>query len=188
VEVDPAHWETIVLNLVSNAFKFTFEGEIGVSLRKRGEQVDLRVWDTGTGIPPAELPRLFERFHRIEGARGRSFEGTGIGLALVHELVTAHGGTLSVSSTEGEGTTFVVTIPVGTDRGETTQCPRGHRREAHGRARTFWKPLSGRQPRVPRRWKSIQGRRSTMRLLPGRRHVNRTRSWWSTTTPIYEST
>jgi signal transduction histidine kinase len=113
VYVDRAHWEKVIMNLVSNAFKFTFEGEIGVSLRWLGEKVELRVRDTGTGIPKAELPRMFERFHRVAGARGRSFEGSGIGLSLVHELVRLHGGEVRVESEVGRGSTFVVTIPVG---------------------------------------------------------------------------
>src|SRR5690606_1995566 len=94
VHVDREMWEKIVLNLLSNAFKFTLEGGIQVSLRARGDAAVLTVRDTGTGIPASELPRLFERFHRVEGARGRSFEGSGIGLALVQELVRLHGGTI----------------------------------------------------------------------------------------------
>jgi signal transduction histidine kinase len=113
VYVDRALWENVVLNLVSNAFKFTFEGEIGVSLRWRGDHVELSVRDTGAGIPPQELPHVFERFRRVEGARCRSFEGTGIGLALVQELVRLHGGTVSATSTEGKGSVFVVSIPTG---------------------------------------------------------------------------
>ena len=90
VYVDREMWEKIVLNLLSNAFKFTFEGEIAVRLRRRRTtRAELTVRDTGTGIPADELPRLFERFHRVEGARGRTHEGTGIGLALVQELVRA---------------------------------------------------------------------------------------------------
>src|SRR5580704_8846078 len=96
-------WEKIVLNLLSNAFKFTFEGTIEVSLREEGGNFELMVADTGTGIPASELPRLFERFHRIEGARGRTFEGSGIGLALVHELVKLHGGAIDVASELGRG-------------------------------------------------------------------------------------
>jgi signal transduction histidine kinase/DNA-binding response OmpR family regulator len=112
--VDRDMWEKIVLNLLSNAFKFTFEGEIGVSLRCDEDTATLTVRDTGTGIPATELPRLFERFHRIEGARGRSFEGSGIGLALVQELVALHGGAIRVESEEGRGTAFMVSIPLGT--------------------------------------------------------------------------
>jgi PAS domain S-box-containing protein len=113
VYVDRAMWEKVVLNLLSNAFKFTFEGRIEVSLRTVGEAVRLTVRDTGTGIPADELPRLFERFHRVQNARGRSFEGSGIGLAFVKELVRLHGGDVSVESAVGHGSAFVVTLPLG---------------------------------------------------------------------------
>ncbi|HET6575809.1 MAG TPA: ATP-binding protein [Fimbriiglobus sp.] len=185
VYVDRDMWEKVVLNLLSNALKFTFEGSISVEVRQgsgdRGQEsgvgsrksevgsqrsevrgqrsevsselrgssgltpdaclptpdfrpltsdlrpltsdlrpltpdswVELRVRDTGTGIPPDELPRLFERFHRVRDARGRTHEGSGIGLALVQELVKLHGGTIRAESTLGKGTTFVVTVPLGT--------------------------------------------------------------------------
>ncbi|MDI1445177.1 ATP-binding protein [Polyangium sp. 6x1] len=113
VYVDREMWEKIVLNLISNAFKFTFEGSIEVSLRWAGDRVDLAVRDTGTGIPEDELPRLFERFHRVQRARGRTFEGSGIGLALVRELVGFHKGAVAVTSALGEGSTFTVSIPAG---------------------------------------------------------------------------
>ena len=70
--------------------------------------------DTGTGIPAHELPHLFERFRRVDGARGRSFEGSGIGLALVQELVKLHGGDIGVQSEVGSGSTFTISIPLGT--------------------------------------------------------------------------
>jgi PAS domain S-box-containing protein len=111
--VDREMWEKIVLNLLSNAFKFTLEGEIAVTLREVGQQAELSVRDTGAGIPEEELPRLFERFHQIRGVRGRSLDGTGIGLALVHELVKLHGGSIRAESTYGRGSTFVVSIPLG---------------------------------------------------------------------------
>jgi signal transduction histidine kinase len=113
VYVDRGQWEKIVLNLLSNAFKFTFEGHIGVRLELASSQAVLEVSDSGTGISEPEQRRIFERFHRVEGARGRSFEGTGIGLALVQELVRQHGGQVSVESTLGRGTTFRVAIPRG---------------------------------------------------------------------------
>jgi PAS domain S-box-containing protein len=113
VYVDREMWEKVVLNLLSNAFKFTFNGEIAVSLRARGSAAELRVRDTGTGIPAEEMPRLFERFHRVQNARGRTHEGTGIGLALVQELVKLHGGSISANSEVGRGTTFTVTVPLG---------------------------------------------------------------------------
>jgi len=113
VYVDREMWEKIVFNLLSNAFKFTFEGEITVALKKAGENVELEVSDTGTGIPSAELSHLFERFHRVKGAHGRSYEGSGIGLALVRELVKLHGGDVRVRSEVGKGSTFTVSIPTG---------------------------------------------------------------------------
>ena len=113
VFVDRSMWEKIVLNLVSNAFKFTFEGKILVSLKAAGDVVQLRVSDTGVGIPEGELPRVFERFHRIENTRSRTHEGSGIGLALVQELVKLHGGSIQVESLVGKGTTFIVNVPLG---------------------------------------------------------------------------
>jgi PAS domain S-box-containing protein len=113
VYVDRDMWEKIVLNLLSNAFKFTFQGEIAVTLRQVGRNAELRVRDTGTGIPADELPRLFERFHRVRNARGRTHEGSGIGLALVHELVKLHGGAIAAQSAVERGTTFTITVPLG---------------------------------------------------------------------------
>lgn len=111
VSVDRTMWETIVLNLLSNAYKFTYAGTIEVAVRTgHGGDVLFSVRDTGIGVPEAELPRLFERFHRVAGAVGRSIEGSGIGLALVQELVRLHGGTIGVESRLGEGTSFVVTL------------------------------------------------------------------------------
>jgi PAS domain S-box-containing protein len=114
VYVDLSMWEKIVLNLLSNALKYTFDGRITVTLGTRGTDAVLTVADTGTGIPAGERQRVFERFHRVQGARGRTHEGTGIGLTLVQELVKAHGGTIAVESAVGVGSTFTVTIPLGT--------------------------------------------------------------------------
>ncbi|HEX4594977.1 MAG TPA: ATP-binding protein [Bryobacteraceae bacterium] len=113
VYLDREMWEKVVLNLLSNAFKFTFAGTITVALKDTGDHFEFSVADTGIGIPASELPRIFERFHRVEGSRGRTFEGTGIGLALVSELVKLHGGAISVQSEVDRGTTFVVSIPFG---------------------------------------------------------------------------
>ena len=92
--VDREMWERIVLNLVSNAFKFTFEGEIRVTLARDGGEAVLTVADTGTGIAADDLANLFERFNRVRGARSRTHEGSGIGLALVEELARLHGGSV----------------------------------------------------------------------------------------------
>jgi len=113
VYVDREMWEKIVFNLLSNAFKHTFQGGIELKLQWLGDFAELAVVDTGIGIRPEELPRLFERFHRVKGAKSRSYEGTGIGLALVQELVRLHGGDVRVKSQEGKGSTFTVTIKAG---------------------------------------------------------------------------
>jgi signal transduction histidine kinase len=111
--VDREMWEKIVLNLISNAFKFTFSGQISVHLRQAGARIELAVKDTGTGIPETELSKIFDRFHRVEGTQSRTYEGSGIGLALVNELVKMHGGEVRVASQVGVGSTFTVSIPIG---------------------------------------------------------------------------
>jgi PAS domain S-box-containing protein len=152
VYVDRDMWEKIVLNLLSNALKFTLEGAIEVSVKESVESrvasgereesgewrvpsyeeesgepplttrhsppftpgyVVLTVRDTGVGIPAEGLPHLFERFYRVHGTRARTQEGSGIGLALVQELVKLHGGTIQVESQLDQGTTFTVSIPKG---------------------------------------------------------------------------
>lgn len=114
VGLDREMWEKIVLNLLSNAFKFTLQGEIVVSVKEVDGRAIVSVRDTGTGIPKNHVPRLFERFHRVEGATGRSIEGTGIGLALVQELVSFHGGFVTVETEENKGSTFTVSLPIDT--------------------------------------------------------------------------
>src|SRR5213594_2712534 len=113
VYVDREMWEKIVLNLISNAFKYTFQGGIAIKLQWFGDRAELSVADTGVGVRQEEIPRLFERFHRVKDAKSRSHEGTGIGLALVQELVRLHGGEVRVKSQEGRGSTFTVTIKAG---------------------------------------------------------------------------
>ena len=149
VYVDRDMWEKVVLNLLSNAFKYTLKGEIGVRQRvaSDGRSIELSVSDTGVGIPGHELPHIFERFHRVEGQRGRTQEGTGIGLALVQELVKLHGGSVGVRSVAGEGTTFTVTVPIGrahlqADRigAERTQASTGLRADAFVEEALRWLP------------------------------------------------
>lgn len=113
VYLDRAMWERVVFNLLSNALKFTFEGSVRVTAGTEDGHAVVTVADTGTGVPQEELPRLFERFHRIENARARSHEGSGIGLALVKELVALHGGTITARSREGAGTAFTIRLPFG---------------------------------------------------------------------------
>jgi signal transduction histidine kinase len=161
VWVDREMWEKIVLNLLSNAFKFTPEGEIAIRLRGVGdigeegeegrERVELTVEDTGVGIPPEEIDHVFERFHRVRATRARSYEGTGIGLALVQELIRMHGGEIQVRSrmdgAAGSGTTFTVTLPTG-----TAHLPQG--RLGTTRAATTDAPSAFQSPYVEeaRRW------------------------------------
>jgi signal transduction histidine kinase len=114
IYVDQEMWEKILFNLVSNALKFTFAGSITVALKETETAAILTVQDTGVGIPTHELPNVFKRFHRVQNSRSRSHEGTGIGLALTKELVLLHGGSITVESTEDEGSLFTVTIPKGT--------------------------------------------------------------------------
>jgi PAS domain S-box-containing protein len=113
VYLDRDMWEKVVLNLLSNALKFTFDGGITVRVGRDDTGAVVTITDTGIGVPATEMPRLFERFHRIENARSRSSEGSGIGLALVRELVGLHGGTITAASHEGVGTTFTIRVPFG---------------------------------------------------------------------------
>jgi PAS domain S-box-containing protein len=161
VFVDRGMWEKIVLNLISNAFKFTFEGAISIALTQDGSNVELQVRDTGVGIPPKELPRLFDRFHRIENTRSRTHEGSGIGLALVQELVKLHGGSVRVQSTLGNGSTFIVSLPFG-----KSHLPA----ERIGGTRTLASTALGGAPYVEEalRWlPDTQHRESAEELLPG---------------------
>ncbi|MFZ2007108.1 MAG: ATP-binding protein, partial [Stellaceae bacterium] len=173
VYVDREMWEKIVLNLISNAFKFTFEGEITVELRRSADQqhAELSVRDTGVGIPQSELPRLFERFHRIEGQRSRSFEGSGIGLALVQELVKLHGGTIRVDSDSGKGTAFTISIPCGTVHlspeqigGERSRVSTSLRAEAFVEEALRWLPSAATPDGTP----EDRAEDTPELLLPGR--------------------
>ncbi|MGJ7916014.1 ATP-binding protein [Massilia sp. LXY-6] len=152
VFADTAMWEKIVLNLLSNAFKFTLAGGITVTLREAGGMAELRVADTGVGIPPGDLERVFERFHRIEGQAGRSVEGSGIGLSLVRELVQLHGGTIAAASEPGRGTTFTVRLPFGAAHlpAQQAAAPSGLRSaaQAHVDEALGWLPDEA-QPQAP---------------------------------------
>ena len=116
VWIDRDMWEKVVLNLLSNAFKFTLAGGVTIRLQELAGQATLSVEDSGCGIPEAELPHVFKRFHRVDGARGRTQEGTGIGLSLVAELVNLHSGSIEVKSVVGQGSTFTVSLPLGSAR------------------------------------------------------------------------
>jgi signal transduction histidine kinase len=111
--VDREMWEKIILNLLSNAFKYTLHGEIEVRLAQIGNTAELSVRDTGSGISPDDLPHIFERFYRAKSTQERSHEGSGIGLALVQDLVKLNGGAIRLQSELGLGSTFTISIPLG---------------------------------------------------------------------------
>lgn len=113
IYINIASWEKIVFNLLSNALKFTFCGRVDVLLRSGAKRVSLHVCDTGIGIAEHNVSKIFERFVRIENVKSRNCEGSGIGLALVKELVSLHGGTIKVKSKLAEGSEFIVSIPKG---------------------------------------------------------------------------
>ncbi len=149
--VDHDMWEKIVLNLLSNAVKFTYEGTISVLLRWAGDRAELLVRDTGAGIAEKDLPHLFERFRRVEGTRARTHEGSGIGLALVQELVRLHGGSIRADSALGKGTVFTVIVPGGTahlpaDRveEETSPTPLVANADAYVNEALRWLPQASR--------------------------------------------
>ncbi|UFS69976.1 ATP-binding protein [Geomonas sp. RF6] len=145
VYVDRDMLEKIVLNLLSNAFKFTLQGRITLRLYSCGNHAELAVQDTGCGIPEGELDNVFKRFHRIEGTRGRTYEGTGIGLALVAELVKMHGGSIRVESALGRGSTFTVSFPYGkehlpAEHIDTGEAPSSTRADAFVEEALRWLP------------------------------------------------
>ncbi|HSP37791.1 MAG TPA: GAF domain-containing sensor histidine kinase [Frankiaceae bacterium] len=183
--VDQEMWAKVVLNLLSNALKFTFDGSISVSVGPdpEGDGALLCVADTGIGIAPEDKAQLFERFSRISGARSRSFEGSGIGLALVAELVDLHGGTVGVESEPGKGSTFIVRLPRGRTISRTRRWPRAGRTRrvrSSGRRRGSWPKRSA-------------GRRASRRRRPSRVPAlvrRRVHPWSSspTTTPTCGTT
>jgi signal transduction histidine kinase len=115
----------VLINLVDNAVKYTPPGgAVTVQARRTGDgRVALSVSDTGIGIPRADLPRITERFYRVDKARSRELGGTGLGLAIVKHLVLAHGGDLAIESEEGRGTTVRVLLPDGGDDATQMSLP-----------------------------------------------------------------
>ncbi|MCI4065746.1 SpoIIE family protein phosphatase [Micromonospora sp. R77] len=140
--VDRDMWEKVVVNLLSNALKYTLTGTVRLTLRGDDEHVTLAVTDTGVGVPADQLPLLFRRFHRVRGGGGRSNEGAGIGLALVQELVKLHDGEVGVRSVAGEGTTFTVRLPYG----QPGDGDGGPRRTGPGAAGWSYPDEAGRWP------------------------------------------
>lgn len=152
VFVDRGAWEKIILNLLSNALKFTLQGRVSLEVSQDAEGVEVRVRDSGVGISSEALSRVFERFYRAPKTSGRSFEGTGIGLALVKELVQMHGGRIEVHSECGKGSVFTITLPFGShhlpaDQVRSVSTPRSN----HTLVQSFvlesaqWVPEAGRE-------------------------------------------
>lgn len=110
---DEDRLKQLILNLVDNAIKYTPEGgRVSLSLTKDGDWAYLVVSDTGMGIPPEDLAHIFDRFYRVDKSRTRAMGGSGLGLSIAKWVVQAHGGTIQVESTVGQGTTFTITLPV----------------------------------------------------------------------------
>ncbi|GIE82141.1 histidine kinase [Actinoplanes philippinensis] len=151
VHLDRGMWEKVVLNLLSNALKFTFDGGIRVTARAEGDEAIVTVSDTGVGVAEDEMPRLFERFHRIETSRSRSNEGSGIGLALVRELVGLHGGTITAESAVGRGTTFTIRLPFGSAHlpADTRSSPGESNADSFLQEALRWLPDDGEQMVTP---------------------------------------
>ena len=100
-------------SLLGNAVKFTPEGgTIAVGLRREDDRIILQVTDTGIGIPRNHQGRIFDRFYQVDGSSKRRYDGMGLGLALVKEVIEAHGGTVAVESIVDKGSTFIVTLPI----------------------------------------------------------------------------
>ncbi len=105
--------EQVILNIISNAIKYTHEsGQVIVSLYKEGEKGVIKVSDNGMGIPKEDLPRIFERFYRVEKARTRSLGGTGLGLSIASEIIKAHDGTIEINSEVEKGTEVIIKLPL----------------------------------------------------------------------------
>jgi two-component system sensor histidine kinase SenX3 len=110
---DPGQMISAVGNLLDNAIKYSESGsEVSVEVVRFNGEAELVVADTGIGIPEADLDRIFERFYRVDNARSRATGGTGLGLSIVRNVVANHGGTISVSSIEGQGSSFTICLPL----------------------------------------------------------------------------
>ncbi|MEW9552033.1 chemotaxis protein CheB [Nonomuraea sp. NPDC050783] len=167
--VDPDMWERIVLNLLSNALKHTFTGGVTVTLRLQPKHAELTVTDTGVGIPEADQRNLFTRFHRVRGAKARGHEGSGLGLALVQQLVRLHRGSVRVRSRVGQGSTFTVWVPLAQPRAAAEHRPDPDVRKAYRQAvvdeAELWLAGAGRHSGIADAAPPPPGRRATVLLV-----------------------
>ncbi len=113
VYVDPGRIQQVIRNLIDNAITYSDEeGEIEIAAETRDKEVKISVKDNGLGIPENDVPHVFDRFYRVDSSRSRETGGSGLGLTIAKEIVEAHGGTIEVNSSEGEGTEFTFTLPL----------------------------------------------------------------------------
>lgn len=189
VHVDRDMWEKVMLNLLSNALKFTFDGSLGVTVREEDDRAVVTVSDTGVGIAAHEMPHLFERFHRISGVRARSHEGSGIGLALVRELVLLHGGTITADSAPNRGTRLTVRLPFGSAHlpAESVHESSRTRPRRPPPSPTFRRPCAGSRPTAARPC-GTRPRTTPRPLPPPPDRPCAHASWSPTTTPTCAST
>lgn len=101
----------LFVNVLDNAIKYTEHGEIDVTASRANQNIEIRVSDTGIGIAPEHLPRIFDRFYRVDASRSRTQRGSGLGLAIAKEIISAHGGTVEIQSGKGKGSTFIILFP-----------------------------------------------------------------------------
>jgi two-component system, OmpR family, phosphate regulon sensor histidine kinase PhoR len=113
IEANPIQMEQVFVNLIANAIQYTPKGTVRVRLGQKGESAAVSVSDTGLGIPSEDIPRIFERFYRVDKGRSRAVAGTGLGLSIVKHIVEAHGGSVEVESKLNEGSTFTICLPIG---------------------------------------------------------------------------
>ncbi|MEK7846191.1 MAG: ATP-binding protein [Nitrospinota bacterium] len=112
VTADRVRLEQVIVNLVDNAIKYTNQGEVKIIARKEDNAMRIDVEDTGIGIPEKDIPRIFERFYRVDKGRSRELGGTGLGLAIVKHIIQAHKGLIWIKSISGKGTTFSLSLPL----------------------------------------------------------------------------
>ncbi len=186
-DIDPGMWETIVLNLLSNAVKYTLRGSISVQVRAESADCRITMADTGVGIAPEDLDRLFERFYRADNVRGRSVEGTGIGLALVRGLVELQRGTVEIDSELDRGTTVTIRLPRSVAGEAVEQVPPGAPDESNpyvAEARQ-WLPPAAEPAAVPTAYRAPGGPRQLVLIVDDnadmRAHLDRVLSaHWDT--------
>ena len=112
VQGDPFKLEQVFINLIDNAMKYTEKGGITIEMKSQDKKIVITLQDTGAGISPEHLSRIFERFYVVDKSRSKKLGGTGLGLSIVKHIILLHNGTIKAESTLGHGTTFIITLPI----------------------------------------------------------------------------